>query len=165
MTPQELIAYNNGFILGLVSKGVISNSESERLSEKIAVVGASASSQYSTDFIPTFAIDGNSSTMWASLNKSGVQYIQFDLGFLYTVTSIRAMCGSGYIPEIFDVSVSKDNVNFTPVLTGCEIGIANSFVDFIVKAVECKYIKLEMKSISNGNFYELREFEAYGYRQ
>lgn len=129
---------------------------------KLTIINATASSQYSNDFKPDFAIDGIMSTRWASLNKTGTQYIQFDLGETYTIENIKCACGSAYQPETFDFQVSEDGTNFTTHLVGLTINTTDTLQEFILTEVDTRYIRLLMKSTKSANFYELKEFEVYG---
>lgn len=140
--------------------GDVSGTEGQ-VPKKLNIISATSSSQFSNDFKPDFAIDGNVATRWASLNKAGTQYIQFDLGIPRKIERIKAMCGSGYIPETFNILVSSDGNNFTTISTGKTISVADTLVEFAFVAIDCRYIRLVMTSTSSGNFYELKEFEAY----
>ena len=129
---------------------------------KLIVINATASSQFSSDFRPEFSIDGVMSTRWASLNKTGTQYIQFDLGKIYTVESIKCACGSAYQPETFDLLVSDDGINFNIHETNLTINTTDTLQEFILTEIDASHIRLLMKSTKSANFYELKEFEVYG---
>lgn len=129
---------------------------------KLNIIGVSASSQYNTSFNPEFAIDGDMSTRWASLNKSGTQYIQFDLGGNYTIESIKAACGSTYQPETFDLQISEDGTTFITHQENLTINTTDTLQEFTFTEIETRHIRLLMKSTKSPNFYELKEFEVYG---
>jgi hypothetical protein len=127
---------------------------------KATISSATASSQYDATFAPGNAFDGNITTRWVSLNKTGTQYIQFDLGSTKMIGKIKAMCGASYVPEIFSVQTSTNGTDFTTVESEVRMSVSDTLREAYVAMTLCRYIRLVMVS-SNASFYELKEFEAY----
>ena len=65
------------------------------------------------------AVDNNLSTRWSGLGDGA--WIRFDLGASRTVTSVKIAVYNGTSRRnIFDLEVSADGTNWTPVLTGLQ---------------------------------------------
>lgn len=128
--------------------------------QDVFAVSATASSSYSASFLPSNAIDGNTTTRWASANKSGTQYIQFDFGAEKTIAKVKAMCGAAYVQEVFDVYASMDGTSFSLIGANKAITQADILTSFDVTVTQCRYVKLVMLSTASASFYEMKEFSA-----
>ena len=71
---------------------------------------ATASSVESTDYPPSYAVDGNSSTRWSS-QFSDPQWLKVDLGAVYNIDNVSISWEAAYATE-FEVLVSKDGSNW-----------------------------------------------------
>lgn len=131
--------------------------------EKLAITTVTASSYYGSGYEPALTLDGNTTTRWASLNKTDEQYLVFDLGTSRTIDSLKGSCSSGYITETCEIFISVDGNTYTNIgsITITEASILTEGI--ITTGNIGRYIKLLFTSTANSNFYELQEFEVYGY--
>ena len=76
---------------------------------------ASASSSYSSAYLPGLANDGNSSTRWSSTFTDG-QWWQVDLGSAQQVSSVTLNWETAYASQ-YKIQLSTDGTNFTDAAT------------------------------------------------
>jgi hypothetical protein len=155
--PNGALASTSYALLRLSRRGTFTEQYT-----KETPAAATASSEYNASFASGYAIDGNASTRWASLNKTGTQYLQIDLGSAKSVGKIRLMTQTGYVPLAFDVQLSTNGTDFTTVGTGTAT-TALTFVDVIFTAASARYVRFVMVSTASASFYDVNEAEVYSF--
>ncbi len=89
------------------------------------------------------SVDGLLSSRWAPQGKDGDAWGIYDLGTVYTLDKIKLAYLSGNTRTYyFDIEVSEDGENYTPVITGGKSsGTTNDFEDYDMKGVKARYVK------------------------
>lgn len=105
-------------VVGIDAAGNVARfAESPRASATTAqgfVVGASASSQYSADYAPEFAVDGSLNSRWAAQQHSDDEWIQVDLAAPITSGQVELHWQGAYAVD-YDLLVSPDGDTWTVV--------------------------------------------------
>jgi hypothetical protein len=79
---------------------------------------ASASSAYSSYYAASRAVDGDPTTFWAGAYAAPSWQLTLAADGDYDLSRMEIDWAYGYVPTDYDVEVSRDGVNFTPLLTG-----------------------------------------------
>lgn len=117
-------------------------------------------------FAASNLIDDNSSTFWASQNKSSIPkpYLTFEFDNLCTITQFSCLVkASSAIPEIFELYYSTDGLSYVKV-TDYEISTASVECTMpIPYAIKCKYIKILFISTADADYFYLHNITFNGY--
>ena len=114
------------------------------------------------------AIDGDLTTRWASRyvanpGETGfnpdVQSIEIDLGSVLAFDRIVLHWEAAYA-SAYTVSVSNDNVTWTPAYTPAGAGVGGT-EDFTFQTVRARYVRLNLTKRGTQYGYSLFEFEVY----
>jgi hypothetical protein len=118
---------------------------------------ATASSVESIAFPASNAVDNNSGTRWSSAS-SDPQYIEVDLGAIYTLCSVELDWESAY-GSSFLIDWSDDNLSWTnaAAITG-----NTSLINTIPVAANARYVRMYGQTRATMYGYSLYEFKIFG---
>lgn len=131
--------------------------------EKLKLKIVSYSSQYSTSYPATNAIDGSTSTRWRTVNNpSYPQYLIVELEDFYSLCGFRIYPGTdSYRPSSFKILASVDGLEYNEVYSG-NCSSTASFLEFEFPNTEfVKYVKIELTGAASNRLY-VYEVELYG---
>jgi len=120
-----------------------------------------ASSAGGSAYAAKYAVDGNTSTRWASAAKVDPQWIQVDLGTKYTVSKVvlqwAASCAKTY-----KVQVSTDAKTYS---TAYSTTSGNGGTDTLTVTKSARYVRVtgSVRCRSTGG-YSLYEFQVFGHK-
>ncbi len=117
---------------------------------------ATASSVESSDYPPSYAVDGNSATRWSS-QFSDPQWLKVDLGAVHNIDYVSLLWETAYGKE-FEILVSKDGVNWD---VAQHITNGTGGLNTLSISMQARYV--EMYGIQRGTQwgYSLYELEVY----
>ncbi|MBO5370653.1 MAG: discoidin domain-containing protein [Clostridia bacterium] len=123
----------------------------------------SASQIFQEENVPENMVDGDLTTRWVG---TGEQYADFDLGKVYTVNSVAFAVYSALSDgrkQSFDVLVSEDGVNWTPVLTeGSTSGETEDPELFSFEPTNAMYVRLKFYGNSVNSYDSITEVRIFG---
>jgi len=129
--------------------------------EKIPLT-ATASGVYadSPNFVPEKAVDGSVSTCWIAPSRELPWWIILEAEKSRKIPYFKIFWYStAYIPTDYDILISQDGADWTPLFTGLAARYDKEG-DVIIANTEARYIKLAINRTYP--FPIIREFEAYG---
>jgi hypothetical protein len=103
-----------------------------------------------------FAVDGNSTTRWAS-QFSDAQWIYVDLGAVRPITGVSLHWESAY-GKAYNIQVSNDAVTWTTVQA---ITNSDGGYDDIPVSTSGRYVRMQGVTRATGYGYSLWDFEVY----
>src|SRR5208282_5201774 len=125
---------------------------------------AYASSVESSNYAPSMAVDGNSSTRWSSgqwMQNSNIGWIYVDLGAPFNISEVRLNWETAYAVN-YQIQVSDDAVNWTTIqnVTGNQ---SKGVADFSDLSGTGRYVRILCTQTSAGSDnYSLYDFNVYG---
>lgn len=123
----------------------------------IPVVSAIASDHDGN--LPTFAIDGDLNTRWSA---QGEQWLELDIGKAYNIDSVGIAFQSGDVrASKFDLEVSADYVNWTPVFAGQSSGTSAIIERFTFDAIDARYVRYNGHGNTSNSWNSIKEVEIY----
>lgn len=118
---------------------------------------ATSSSNETTALTPNLAVDGNTSTRWASA-FSDPQWIQVDLGTLQTINRVLLNWEAAYATA-YQIQTSNDGTTWTTIFTTTT---GNGAIDDLPVSGNGRYIRMYGTTRATVYGYSLYEFEIYG---
>ena len=129
-------------------------------SEVLSVAAAQASSDDGN--VPANTLDGDFSTRW-SANGQG-QWLELDLGSVHTVSQVAIAWYRGDQREaLFDLEVSSDGVNWTPVFSGVSSGTTTDFETFSFSPIAARFVRYVGSGNSQSTWNSLTEIQLFGF--
>ncbi len=125
----------------------------------------SFSSQYSAGYAAANLADGSVGTLWCSTVNPGPQSFvySFQSGLVARLGQVVLYGTSdGYSSKTFDIQVSLDGTTYTVATTGTLVA-GTAAQPFDLGGVLAKRVKLTIKSGVVTSYWELSEFQAWGY--
>jgi hypothetical protein len=119
---------------------------------------AVSSSNETTALTPNLAVDGNTTTRWASA-FSDPQWIYVDLGATKTVNRVVLRWEAAYA-SAFQIQTSNDAVNWTTIKS--VTGNTSTFNDLTGLSGSGRYVRMYGTTRATAYGYSLYEFEVYG---
>ncbi|HEY5998126.1 MAG TPA: PKD domain-containing protein [bacterium] len=119
---------------------------------------ASASSQSSSTYAASKAVDGGTSTYWRS-GSTGTQWLLVDLGAFYDVSRVKVSWSSTYYARSFRIETSTDGNAFTSRFSTAS-GTSGT-TDALFAAVRSRYVRVYC-TVANSSSYRVTELEVYG---
>lgn len=123
----------------------------------------SASQIFQEENVPENMVDGDLSTRWVG---TGEQYADFDLGSVRTISSVAFAVYSALSDgrqQIFDVLVSEDGINWTPVITnGTTSGETEDPEQFSFEPAKGMYVRLKFYGNSVNSYDSITEVRIFG---
>ncbi|MFI7599425.1 discoidin domain-containing protein [Actinoplanes sp. NPDC049681] len=150
-----------GAVAALAVAGGVVLAHSAEAAETLLTAGrpATASSTEGAGFEPGKAVDGNTSTRWASKEGGGEQWIAVDLGRTATVTELRVVWEAAYA-KAYRFEVSDDSLTWTRVWsTSAGDGGVDTKSGLTATG---RYVRILAQERATGYGYSMFEFEAYG---
>jgi hypothetical protein len=120
---------------------------------------ATASSVESSSFGPDRAVDGSSTTRWASVEGADPQWIRVDLGSVNQISRVRLSWESAYAPA-YRIETSTDGTAWTVVKT--VTGENGGVDDHTGLTVSGRFVRIYGTSRGTAYGYSLWELEVYG---
>ena len=105
-----------------------------------------------------FAFDADPTTRWASAGGIDNSWISVDLGSAQTVSRVVLKWEAAYAAS-YEIQVSSDNVNFTPVASNTAGGGGTETLTF--PPVTTRYVRMQGKQRATTYGYSLYDFQVY----
>ncbi|ANZ41937.1 hypothetical protein BBK82_44400 [Lentzea guizhouensis] len=145
-----------GLVLGLLVAGVTSAEAADPLVS--AGKAVTASSIEGTGFEPAKAVDGSSSTRWASLEGQDPQWLRVDLGSAHAISRVRLSWEAAYARS-YRVQTSVDGAAWTDVYSTTS---GDGGTDDLTVSGSGQYVRVYGTARGTSYGYSLWELEVYG---
>lgn len=131
--------------------------------KQLSISGVEASSVPQPENIPMNTLDGHLDTRWSAYGRSDIVY---DLGNSYKISHVGLAVYQDVSQDgrrqYFDVYVSEDGENWNFCYSGETSGETLEKEIFPITPQLGRYIKIDCKGTSVGNWNSVTEFAAYG---
>lgn len=145
-----------GLVLGLLAAGTISASAADPLVSRGRAV--TASSIEGAGFEAGKAVDGSTSTRWASVEGHDPEWLRVDLGSAHTISRVKLNWEAAYARS-YRVQTSSDGSAWTDVHS---TSAGDGGVDDLTVSGSGRYVRVYGTARGTGYGYSLWEFEVYG---
>ncbi|WP_112267725.1 glycosyl hydrolase family 8 [Lentzea terrae] len=145
-----------GLVLGLLVAGVTSASAADPLVSQGKA--ATASSIEGSGFEAGKAVDGSTSTRWASVEGHDPEWLRVDLGSTHTISRVRLNWEAAYARS-YRVQTSADGSAWTDVYS---TSAGDGGVDDLTLSGSGRYVRVYGTARGTAWGYSLWEFEVYG---
>ena len=126
---------------------------------EIVNVTASAEPEYEQGNRATCLLDGDYMTRWTAENDA---WAMLELKEPVEVYAVGVMCYLGDQRKyLFDLEVSEDGENWTPVYSGNSSGTTNEMECFLLGGVKAKYVRYQGHAHSAGSWNNISELRVY----
>ncbi|MFD8014006.1 glycosyl hydrolase family 8 [Streptomyces sp. NPDC058955] len=119
---------------------------------------AASSSVEGSGFAPGLAVDGSSTTRWASLEGVDPQWIRIDLGANHTLSRVKLDWEAAYA-KTYRIQTSADGSTWTDVYTTTT---GDGAVDDLAVSGSGRYVRMYGTGRGTPYGYSLWEFQVYG---
>jgi endoglucanase len=119
---------------------------------------ATSSSVEGSNFEPGKAVDGNTSSRWASEEGSDPQWIQIDLGSSHTISRVVLNWEAAYA-SAYSIQTSPNGNDWSDVHS---TGSGNGSIDDLAVTGTGRYVRMNGTSRGTPYGYSLFEFDVYG---
>lgn len=119
---------------------------------------ATASSIEAAGFEAGKAVDGNSSTRWASVEGHDPEWIQVDLGSAQAISRVRLTWEAAYAKS-YQVRISTDGSSWTNAFSTTT---GNGGTDDLTVSGTARYVRINGTARGTSYGYSLFEFQVYG---
>ncbi|MBQ4526997.1 MAG: discoidin domain-containing protein [Clostridia bacterium] len=141
-----------------LDKKILSKGPDGTIEIPVKSVGASDVPQAAN--IPENTIDGDLKTRWSAENRAQITY---DFGAVRKVTHVGLAIMEGNARrQFFEVHVSNDGETFEKVYEGETSGTTADLEVFQVIARDARYVMIDCKNTSVGNWNSITECKIYG---
>lgn len=137
--------------------GSANNSTNIALGKTVTV--SSTESSTTSSLAGSNAVDGNTSTRWASALYADPQWITVDLGSTYNISGVKLTWEAAYAKDYL-VQVSSDNTNWTTVKTIA--GNTSTTNEHTGLSSTGRYVRIYGTARGTTYGYSLYELEVYG---
>ena len=120
---------------------------------------ATASSIESSDYPPSYAFDGNSSTRWSS-QFTDPQWLKVDLGAVYDVDQVSILWEAAYASE-FEIMVSTDGTNWQ---VAQHVTNGTGGLNTLPISMKARYVEMYGIQRATQWGYSIYEFDVYSLR-
>ncbi|MGC1135774.1 MAG: discoidin domain-containing protein [Nitrososphaeraceae archaeon] len=132
-----------------------------KICDDLPIINYVASPSQSRD-LPENAADGDFTTAWSSLGKGS--FIQTDLGTLKSVCGVSISWYNGESRQyVFEVSVSKDGMNFNQVYEGKSNGKSIRPQNYAFSEVDAKYVRITVFGNDKNDWAGITELSIKGF--
>ncbi|MGW4212059.1 glycosyl hydrolase family 8 [Lentzea sp. NPDC004789] len=145
-----------GLVLGLLVAGVTSASAADPLVSGGKAV--TASSVEGAGFEAGKAVDGSTSTRWASAEGHDPEWLRVDLGSTYTISRVRLNWEAAYAKS-YRVQTSPDGSAWTDVYS---TSTGDGGIDDLTLSGSGRYVRVYGTARGTAYGYSLWELEVYG---
>lgn len=111
---------------------------------------------------PLNTLDMDMTTRWSAQDDADIVYELEEAATLSHIGLAVYQDGNDGRKQAFNVAVSEDGVNYTQVYSGYSSGTTLDMEVFAVQAATAKYVKIECRGTSVGNWNSIVEFAAFG---
>lgn len=161
-----MVKKSRTLLIVLVMFSLVFGSVSFSSSSKVEAAGVNlargkqvtVSSTEASGNIASNAVDGNTSTRWASTNADQQYYI-VDLGSAQSVSSVILQWEAAYAKQ-FQIQTSTDNINWNTVYSNYSNTGGTNTITF--PSTTARYVKMYAFQRATTYGYSLYEFEIYG---
>ncbi|MFD5827623.1 glycosyl hydrolase family 8 [Lentzea sp. NPDC060358] len=143
-------------VLGLLAAGTTSASAADPLVSRDKAV--TASSVEGSGFEAGKAVDGSTSTRWASAEGRDPEWIRVDLGSAHRISRVRLTWETAYA-RAYQVQTSADGATWTDVYS---TGSGDGGVDDLTVSGTGRYVRVNGTARGTEWGYSLWELEVYG---
>jgi endo-1,4-beta-D-glucanase Y len=145
-----------GLVLGLLVAGVTSASAADPLVSQGKAV--TASSVEGSGFEAGKAVDGSTSTRWASAEGHDPEWLRVDLGSTYAISRVRLNWEAAYA-KAYRVQTSPDGSAWTDVYS---TSTGDGGIDDLTLSGSGRYVRVYGTARGTAYGYSLWELEVYG---
>ncbi|MCP2197934.1 glycosyl hydrolase family 8 [Lentzea flava] len=145
-----------GIVLGLLAAGTISASAADPLVSRGKAV--LASSIEGSGFEAAKAVDGSTSTRWASVEGHDPEWIRVDLGSTHTISRVKLTWEVAYA-KAYRVQTSPDGSAWTDVYS---TSTGDGGIDDLTVSGSGRYVRIYGTARGTAYGYSLWELEVYG---
>jgi endo-1,4-beta-D-glucanase Y len=145
-----------GLVLGLLVVGVTSASAADPLVSRGKAV--TASSTEGAGFEAAKAVDGSTSTRWASAEGHDPEWLRVDLGSAHAISRVRLNWEAAYA-RAYRVQTSPDGSVWTDVYS---TSTGDGGTDDLTLSGSGRYVRVYGTARATAYGYSLWEFEVYG---
>ena len=132
-----------------------------KICDDLPIINFVASPSQSRD-LPENAADEDFTTAWSSLGKGS--FIQTDLGALKSVCGVSISWYNGESRQyVFEVSVSKDGMNFNQVYEGKSNGKSIRPQNYAFSEVDAKYVRITVFGNDKNDWAGITELSIKGF--
>jgi hypothetical protein len=129
--------------------------------EELPIAKFSATTSQSGD-TPENAADVDFTTTWSSLGVGS--YIQADLGTLKTICGVNIAWYNGESSQyVFEISVSKDGMNFEQVYEGISDGKSTRPQNYDFSNIDAKFVRITVFGNDKNNWAGIPELSVKGF--
>ncbi|NUT52803.1 MAG: hypothetical protein HOV94_36785, partial [Saccharothrix sp.] len=143
-------------VLGLLAAGVTGASAADPLVSRGKAV--LASSIEGAGFEASRAVDGSTSTRWASVEGHDPEWLRVDLGSTHTISRVRLNWETAYA-RAYRVQTSTDGSTWTDVFSTSS---GDGGIDDLTVSGAGRYVRVHGTARGTAWGYSLWEFEVYG---
>ena len=118
---------------------------------------ATASSVENPNYVPAYAVDGNTGTRWSSANADP-QWLQVDLGTTHTLNKVVLNWEAAYA-NAYQIQTSNDTTNWTTVYSTTN---STGGLQTLNVAGSGRYVRMYGQNRATPYGYSLWEFRVYG---
>jgi F5/8 type C domain/Bacterial Ig domain len=132
-----------------------------KICEELPIINFVASPNQSRD-LPENAVDGDFTTTWSSLGVGS--FIQTDLGALKSVCGASIAWYNGESRQyVFEISVSKDGMNFDQVYEGISSGKSIRPQNYAFSEADARYVRITVFGNDKNNWAGITELSIKGF--
>jgi hypothetical protein len=132
-----------------------------KICEELPIINFVASPSQSRD-LPENAADGDFTTTWSSLGVGS--FIQTDLGALKSVCGASIAWYNGESRQyVFEISVSKDGMNFDQVYEGISSGKSIRPQNYAFSEADARYVRITVFGNDKNNWAGITELSIKGF--
>ncbi|MGH9993748.1 MAG: discoidin domain-containing protein, partial [Nitrososphaeraceae archaeon] len=132
-----------------------------KICEELPIINFVASPSQSRD-LPDSAADGDFTTTWSSLGVGS--FIQTDLGALKSVCGASIAWYNGESRQyVFEISVSKDGMNFDQVYEGTSSGKSIRPQNYAFSEADARYVRITVFGNDKNNWAGITELSIKGF--
>lgn len=129
---------------------------------KLTIPNANVSASASDTNLPVNANDGSLTTRWSADATNGAQWLQYNLGACYNVTSLNLAWYNGDSRKYnFKLQTSVDGSAWTDSFSGTNSGTSAALKPYDIPDVSAKYVRVLGTGSDVNNFVSLLELEVY----
>jgi hypothetical protein len=151
-----------GVTIGNPGSAVVTITDDDNLAQRDLAVGkrVAVSSQESSLHVPSYAVDANSSTRWASA-YSDSQWIRIDLGEVYSINRVVLNWEFASARD-YRIELSNDGSSWSPLTNRSNMSQGARKDDLRGFSGSGRYIRMYGTARTSQYGYSLWDFEVYG---
>lgn len=140
--------------------GIIDHGDDESHTSWIKPVSAIASSEYSSRYNASKAIDNHTNTHWFSKQGEKDPEITFSLERSISISKVRAMIYRMDVPIRVNIDVSEDGKKWRQTSENFEIRTGSAYCEIPFQPQQCKHVRMTQTNTTRG-YGTCTEFEVW----